>query len=634
MPHYGIAIYTKGGIPRLNTGISVPRASRSTPETDWSGDWKVVKSLVPYLLEFPTRVFFAMAFLVLAKVANVILPLVLKGIVDGLSGETAQLISLPLALIIAYGVLRFSTSLFAELRDVVFSRVAERGMRRIGLKVFSHLHRLDLDFHLSRKTGGLSRDIERGTSGIAFLLRFMLFNIVPTLLELALICGILLFNYSFWYVIITLVAVFSYIGFSVVVTEWRLRFVREANQMDNQSNTRAIDSLLNFETVKYFGNENYESELYDRQLSDWENARLRNRYSLFALNSGQALIVALSMTAMMLLAGQQVADGEMTIGDLVLINAYMIQLFIPLNFLGFVYREIKNSMANIEQMFRLLGTEPKISDKENAPDLQAGKGEIRFDNVSFGYNEKRQVLKNISFEIPAGNKVAIVGPSGSGKSTLAKLLFRFYDVDQGDILVQGQSIREITQDSLRRAIGVVPQDTVLFNDSISYNIGYGNTDALEPDITEAAQRADLQTFIEKLPDGYDTLVGERGLKLSGGEKQRIAIARTLLKNPVIMVFDEATSSLDSTSEKAILEALNRVAKSHTSLVIAHRLSTIIDADEILVLDEGQIVERGTHRSLLSQKGLYTELWQNQQEESELEADADADLEVDAGPPKE
>ena len=603
----------------------MPRGSKSTPDTDWSGDWKVIKSLVPYLLEFPARVFFAMAFLVLAKVANVILPIILKGIVDGLSGEnalsprilegqTAQLITLPLALLIAYGVLRFSTSFFGELRDVIFSRVAERGMRRIGLKVFSHLHTLDLDFHLSRKTGGLSRDIERGTSGIAFLLRFMLFNIVPTILELLLICGILLFNYSFWYVVITLVAVISYIGFSVVVTEWRLRFVREANQMDNNSNTRAIDSLLNFETVKYFGNEQYESNLYDEQLRDWEQARLRNRYSLFALNSGQALIVALSMTAMMILAGSQVVSGQMTIGDLVLINAYMIQLFIPLNFLGFVYREIKNSMANIEQMFRLIGTQPKIIDRVEATELKPEGGSIRFENVSFGYTQKRQILAGVSFEIPAGKKVAIVGPSGSGKSTIAKLLFRFYEVDQGNIYLNNQSIQEVTQASLRGAMGVVPQDTVLFNDSIRYNIGYGNTEASEAEIMQAARLANLEHFIRQLPEGYDTIVGERGLKLSGGEKQRIAIARTLLKNPVVMIFDEATSSLDSTAEKAILDALNQAAQNHTTLAIAHRLSTIVDADEILVLKDGQIVERGNHRALLAEGGLYEELWRNQQED--------------------
>jgi ATP-binding cassette subfamily B protein len=563
-----------------------------------------------------------MAFLVLAKVANVILPIILKGIVDGLSTgaalslDTAQLISLPLALLIAYGLLRFSTTFFGEIRDVIFSRVAERGMRRIGLKVFSHLHTLDLDFHLSRKTGGLSRDIERGTSGIAFLLRFMLFNIIPTLLELALICGILWFNYSIWYVVITLIAVVSYIGFSVVVTEWRLRFVRAANQMDNKSNTRAIDSLLNFETVKYFGNEKYESELYDGQLSEWEQARLKNRYSLFALNSGQAIIVALSMTLMMVLAASEVVSGAMTIGDLVLINAYMIQLFIPLNFLGFVYREIKNSMANIEQMFRLIDTNPGVSDAPGASQLEANGGAVRFENVGFGYKENRTILKDVSFEIPAGKKVAIVGPSGSGKSTIARLLFRFYDVQNGNIFVNEQPITKLTQDSLRKAIGVVPQDTVLFNGSIRYNIGYGDTDANQEQIEAVAKLANLETFIEQLPEGYDTVVGERGLKLSGGEKQRIAIARTLLKNPVIMVFDEATSSLDSTAEKAILGALHKSVKNHTTLAIAHRLSTIIDSDEILVLDLGEIVERGSHRELLEQRGLYAELWEDQQEEVE------------------
>ena len=594
----------------------MPRHSKENPETDWSGDWKVVKSLAPYLLEFPARVFFAMAFLVMAKVVNVILPLILKYIVDDLSDPTVQIISLPLALLFAYGILRFSTTFFGELRDAIFSRVAERGMRRIGLKVFSHLHTLDLNFHLSRKTGGLSRDIERGTSGIAFLLRFMLFNILPTLLELALICGILFFNYNIWYVLITLAAVVSYIGFSVAVTEWRLRFVREANQMDNKSNTRAIDSLLNFETVKYFGNERYESELYDNQLAEWEEARLKNRYSLFALNTGQALIIAISITAMMILAASEVVSGVMTIGDLVLINAYMIQLFIPLNFLGFVYREIKNSLANIEQMFRLLDTNPGVADADNAAELQLNGGGIRFENVSFGYKDNRTILRDVSFEIPEGKKVAIVGPSGSGKSTIARLLFRFYDVDQGRIYVNDQAVDQVTQESLRKSIGVVPQDTVLFNDSIGYNISYGDTEAGQEQVQVAARMANLENFIEQLPEGYDTVVGERGLKLSGGEKQRIAIARTLLKNPEIMVFDEATSSLDSSAEQAILEALKQAAENHTTLVIAHRLSTVIDADEILVLDKGEIVEKGSHRELLAKNGLYAELWKNQQEQAD------------------
>lgn len=588
------------------------------PETDWSGDWKVIKSLVPYLLEFPSRVFFAMAFLVLAKVANVIVPYVLKLIVDDLSGEVSALVSLPLALLVAYGLLRFSTTFFGELRDAIFSRVAERGMRRIGLKVFSHLHALDVNFHLSRKTGGLSRDIERGTSGIAFLLRFMLFNIIPTFLELALICAILLFNFSAWYALIILVSVGSYIAFSVLVTEWRLRFVREMNQMDNKSNTRAIDSLLNYETVKYFGNEEYETRLYDQQLAEWEEARLANRYSLFALNTGQAMIIAISMTAMMVLAAKEVTSGAMTVGDLVMVNAYMIQLFVPLNFLGFVYREIKNSLANIEQMFRLLDTKASVQDDADAAEIKLSGGAISFQNVRFGYRPDREILHGISFEVPPGSKVAIVGPSGSGKSTIARLLFRFYDVGDGSIQIDGQDIRNLKQQSLRAQIGVVPQDTVLFNDSIRYNIAYGNTDAGDAAIREAARMANLEHFIEQLPDGYDTIVGERGLKLSGGEKQRIAIARTLLKKPAIMIFDEATSSLDSTAERAILGALQRAAENHTTLAIAHRLSTIIDADQILVLQQGNIVERGTHQQLLSTGGLYAELWRNQQEE--LQAD--------------
>lgn len=595
------------------------RGRSNQPEVNWSGDFKIVKSLIPYLLEFPARVFAAMAFLVLAKVANVIVPVALKYIVDDLtlepeSSEMVNTLAVPVALVLAYGLLRFGTTLFGELRDVIFSRVAERGMRRIGLKVFKHIHHLDLDFHLSRKTGGLSRDIERGTSGISFLLRFMLFNILPTLLELVLICAILVINYNAWYLVVILLAVSSYILFSVLVTEWRLKFVREVNNKDNQSNTRAIDSLLNFETVKYFGNEAYETERYDQQLEEWETARLKNRYSLFALNSGQALIIGIAMTTMMYLAARGVVNGAMTLGDLVLINAYMIQLFIPLNFLGFVYREIKNSMANIEQMFGLLETPAKIVDAPEAKALEANGGEIRFDQVSFGYKANRQILKDISFRVPAGKKVAIVGPSGSGKSTIARLLFRFYEVDSGCISINGQDIHLVTQHSLRQAIGVVPQDTVLFNDSIGYNIGYGDTSASDEQILNAAKLAHLEHFIESTPDGLDTLVGERGLKLSGGEKQRIAIARTLLKNPVIMVFDEATSSLDTGSEKAILQALDEAAHNHTTLAIAHRLSTIIDADEILVLKQGEIVERGTHRSLLNENGLYHQMWMTQQEE--------------------
>jgi ATP-binding cassette, subfamily B, heavy metal transporter len=603
------------------------RAAKNQPDVAWSGDWKVVKRLIPYLLEFPGRVGAAMAFLILAKVANVVVPLVLKHIVDGLDDRSAQLISVPVALILAYGLLRFGTTLFGELRDAVFSRVAERGMRRISLEVFTHMHKLDLDFHLSRKTGGVSRDIERGTTGISFLLRFMLFNILPTLFELLLIVGILLYNFSLGFTLITLAAVALYIVFSVSVTEWRLRYVREANLKDSQSNTRAIDSLLNYETVKYFGNEGYESHLYDEQLADWEQARLKNRYSLFALNTGQAVIIGIALTAMMWLASAQVVSGQMTIGDLVMINAYMIQLFVPLNFLGFVYREIKNSMANIERMFGLLETEAGIVDAPDAQELVPRGGEVRFDGVSFAYRPDRPILKNLSFTIPAGQKFAIVGPSGAGKSTIARLLFRFYDPTSGRILVDGQPIAELTQQSLRAAIGVVPQDTVLFNASIAFNIGYGNTEASQQDIEQAARMAHLEAFIQKLPDGYDTEVGERGLKLSGGEKQRIAIARTLLKAPAIMIFDEATSSLDSRSEKAILAALRDASANHTTLAIAHRLSTVVDADRILVLQDGEIVEQGNHDQLLAEGGLYADLWRHQQQEQSQSQNVNKELDV-------
>ncbi|HEX7028649.1 MAG TPA: ABC transporter ATP-binding protein/permease [Gammaproteobacteria bacterium] len=584
--------------------------------TDWSGDWKALTGLIPYLLEFKGRVVGAMLFLILAKVANVGVPIVLKHIVDRLDSTTAQLVSVPLALLLAYGGLRFATALFGELRDAVFARVAERAMRRVGLEVFEHLHRMELDFHLSRRTGGLSRDIERGTNGISFLLRFMLFNILPTLFEIALVAGILLVTYDVRFAVIIFVAVIVYVAFSVLVTEWRMKFIREANEMDSRSNTHAIDSLLNFETVKYFANEKYEAEQYDKNLAQWETARMKNRLSLVTLNSGQGLIIAASITLMMIMAANRVVAGSMTLGDLVLINAYMIQLFIPLNFLGFVYREIKNALANIERMLELLKKTPGIADKPGAGPLQPDGGAIKFEHVSFGYKPERRILHDVSFEIPAGHKIAIVGPSGAGKSTIARLLFRFYDIDEGAITVNGQDIRDVTQESLRKAIGVVPQDTVLFNDTLHYNILYGCPDAAEDEIRRAARLAHLERFIEQLPDGYDTLVGERGLKLSGGEKQRVAIARTLLKNPCIMIFDEATSSLDSTSEKAILQAFNEVAENRTTLAIAHRLSTIVDADNIIVLDHGRVVEQGTHHELLKHNGVYAQLWKHQKQESQ------------------
>lgn len=590
------------------------RGHTSSGDQQWSGDWHVLKSLLPYLLEFPFRVASAMLFLVLAKLASVGLPLVLKHIIDDLDATQSAFIVVPLALLLSYGVLRFVSILFGELRDAIFARVTERAMRRIALKVFQHLHCLELDFHLSRRTGGLSRDIERGTTGISFLLRFMLFNIIPTLVEILLVAGILLLNYDIWFTVITVFAIIIYIIFSVIVTEWRTQYVRETNQMDSLSNSRAIDSLLNFETVKYFGNENYEAQSYDKNLAQWETARIKNRLSLAALNTGQGLIVTLAITAIMILAAQHVASKNMTLGDLVLVNAYMIQLFIPLNFLGFVYREIKNSLANIEQMFALLNTAPRVIDKPGAQTLKPNNGHIVFENVSFAYNTSRKILHNISFEIPPGHKIAIVGPSGSGKSTLARLLFRFYETDAGRILINGQNIAGVTQSSLRMAIGVVPQDTVLFNDTIYYNIAYGNPEADDSAVKHAANMAHLEDFIQNLPEGYETRVGERGLKVSGGEKQRIAIARTLLKNPCIMIFDEATSSLDSSSEKIILKTLNEVATNRTTLAIAHRLSTIIDADNILVLNQGRIIEQGRHAELIKTGGLYAELWHHQQQE--------------------
>jgi len=580
-------------------------------------NWRIIASLMPYLLEFRGRVFLALAFLTIAKLATVAIPLSLKYIVDHLDNPADALVAVPVALLLGYGLLRFSSVFFGELRDAVFARVAERAMRRVSLKVFEHLHRLDLTFHLSRRTGGLARDIERGTNGISFLLRFMLFNIIPTLLEIAMVAVILFIAFSPGFVLTVVFSVAVYILFSVLVTEWRTRFVRESNERDNQSNTRAIDSLLNFETVKYFGNEQFESDRYDLGLAAWEEARMKNRLSLAALNSGQALIIAGAVTVMMVMAASQVASGQMTLGDLVMINAYMIQLFIPLNFLGFVYREIRQALVNIERLFGLLEQPAKVTDRADADDLLCRQGTVRFEGVGFGYHPERAILKDVSFEIPAGHKVAVVGSSGAGKSTIARLLFRFYDVGAGRITVDGRDVRDVHQHSLRQAIGVVPQDTVLFNESIYYNIAYGRPDASREEVMRAVQLAHLDNFIMQLPEGMDTVVGERGLKVSGGEKQRIAIARMLLKDPPILVFDEATSSLDTGSEQAILEALNEVARRRTTLAIAHRLSTIMDADNIIVLDQGRIVEQGRHPDLLRQGGLYASLWAHQQEERQL-----------------
>ena len=582
--------------------------------------WSTLRELIPYLMAFRSRIGLALICLIAAKVASVGLPFILKNIVDQLDkNDQPAILILPIALLIAYGVLRFANVLFGELRDTIFGRVTERAMRQVGLTVFKHLHALDLEFHLNRRTGGLSRDIERGTNGINFLLRFMVFNIVPTFIEIGLVIALLGWRYSLWFAVIVFVAVVCYVAFSVFATEWRTGYIRRANEAESRSSTRAVDSLLNFETVKYFGNERYEANHYDNELEGWEIARRQNRLSLFALNAGQALIIAAAMTAAMILAASEVVAKEMTLGDFVLINAFMMQIFVPLNFLGFVYREMKGSMANIEAMFALLRQKATITDIENAADLKLSEGRIELENISFHYQSERPILSNISFKVGANQKVAIVGSSGAGKSTLLKLLFRFYDTSKGRILIDGQDIKTVNQSSLRRALGIVPQDTVLFNQSILENIRYGRIDASDEDVLDAIRMAHLEEFIARLPKGVDTLVGERGLKLSGGEKQRVAIARALLKQSPIMIFDEATSSLDSASERLILEAIRDIAREHTMLVIAHRLSTVVDADHILVLDQGEIVEQGTHIELLEQGGQYAHLWSLQQRERALSA---------------
>jgi len=579
--------------------------------------WHVFKMLMPYLFEFKKRIFLAISCLVLAKVASVIIPFILKHIVDAfdtkIDGSNA-LIAAPIALVAAYGLARFMNVVFNEIRDTLFGRVTERTIRRIGLQTFKHLHNLDLDFHLNRRTGGLSRDIERGTTGINMLMRFMVFNIIPTLFEVLIVVGILFYNYGLSFALIILLSVIAYVAYSVVATEWRTRFVREVNTADSASNSQAIDSLLNYETVKYFTNEQYESERYDKNLASWEQAKRKNRLTMFALNGGQAFIIASATTAMLALAAIKVAEGTMTIGDFVLINAFMMQIFIPLNFLGFVYREIKGSLANIEAMFELLQRQPKVLDVPNADTLNKENGNIEFKNVSFQYHPDRPIIKDISFTVKQGEKVALVGESGSGKSTLVKLLLRFYDSNKGSIYLNGKDITKVTQNSLRNAIGIVPQDTVLFNDTILENVRYGQVDASDEDVLNAISLAHLDHFISALPKGVYTTVGERGLKLSGGEKQRVAIARTILKHPPVLVFDEATSSLDSQSEQAILEAIKEVSEGYTSLVIAHRLSTIVDADKIILINQGEITEEGTHKELIKLNGQYAHLWEIQQKE--------------------
>jgi len=570
--------------------------------------------LLPYLWDFKGRIILAIAALLAAKGASLVMPWALKHIIDGVDRSLSPSLFLPAFFIIFYGALRFGSVFFGEIRDALFSRVTEHAMRKIGLRVFTHLHSLELSFHLDRATGGISRDIERGTNGISFLMRFLMFNIVPTLFEIIMVAAIFAIAFSWWYALITLIAVAIYIVFTIYTTEWRNKFIREANQADSSTSTRAIDSLLNYETVKYFNNETYEAETYDKFLANWETAKLKNRMSLLALNSGQAFIIALAITVMMWMAAQSVIAKQMTLGDLAMINAYMIQLFIPLNFLGFVYREIRRALTDLENMLALLKRHPTIVDADNAIPLQVMHGDIKWHDVSFAYHPNRPILQHLHLQIPAGSKVAIVGASGAGKSTLSRLLYRFYDIQEGSISIDGQDIRHVTLDSLRRNIAIVPQDTVLFNTTIRDNIAYGNPQASAADIDRAIAMAHLKSFIDSLPQGDQTLVGERGLKVSGGEKQRIAIARVLLKGAPILIFDEATSALDSNSEAAILDAMREVAEGHTTIVIAHRLSTVVDADKIMVLDQGSLIEEGTHNELLAKQGRYAQMWAMQLQE--------------------
>ncbi|MDA8128782.1 MAG: ABC transporter ATP-binding protein/permease [Betaproteobacteria bacterium] len=571
--------------------------------------------LFPYLWEFRGRVLLALALLVGAKLASVAVPLVLKDIIDSLNAPRAELV-LPLGFIVSYGLLRFASTTFADLRDVIFSKVTQRAMRRVSMAVFEHLHGLSLRFHLERQTGGITRDIERGSKALSSLVGYLLFRIAPTVLEILMVAGVLFVKLDWVFGAITLATLAAYIGFTVVITDWRTQFVRRANTLDSEAYGRAIDSLLNYETVKYFGNEKYEARRYDASLVEWEKMALKSQRSLGMLNAAQAGTIAIGVTLMVLRAANGVVHGTLTLGDLVMVNAFLLQMFQPLGFLGVMYREIKQSTTDVERMFQLLQRPREVEDAKAARDLVVAAGEVRLEHVDFAYNADRPILHDVSFVIPAGKTVAAVGSSGAGKSTLARLLFRFYDVGAGRIAIDGQDIREVTQDSLRAAIGVVPQDTVLFNDSIYYNIAYGRPDASREEVIEAARAAHILRFIESLPQGWDTVVGERGLKLSGGEKQRVAIARTLLKNPAILVLDEATSALDTRTEKAIQAELLEIARSRTSLIIAHRLSTVVEADEILVMEGGRIVERGRHPDLLVKNGVYAHMWALQQQAEE------------------
>jgi ABC-type transport system involved in Fe-S cluster assembly fused permease/ATPase subunit len=592
-------------------------------------DLRVIRELLPYLWPkgepgLRARVVLSLAFLIAAKVATVYVPILYKRAVDILAPEAAGVaIVVPVALIVGYGVVRVASAAFSELRDALFAKVGQRAIRRVALETFGHLHRLSLRFHLDRRTGGVARVIERGTGGIEFLLSFMLFSILPTLIEIALVCGILWSLYSGTFAAVAFITIAVYIAFTIATTEWRTKFVRIMNETDTEASARVVDALLNYETVKYFGNEAYEAERFDRALQDYERAAVKTKTSLSFLNIGQGLIIAVGLTVIMLMAARGAAAGRLTVGDFVLVNTYLIQLYQPLNFLGFVYRQIKQSLVDMESMFVLLQEDVEVEDAPDARPLEIRQGEVTFEDVEFGYDRERAILEKVTFTVPPGRRVAIVGPSGAGKSTISRLLFRYYDVDSGAIEIDGQDIRRVTQASLRAAIGIVPQDTVLFNDTIYHNIAYGRPEATPAEVERAARLARLHDFIVELPEGYETKVGERGLKLSGGEKQRVAIARTLLKDPPILMLDEATSALDTRTEKEIQASLDEVARGRTTLVIAHRLSTVVDTDEIVVLEAGRIVERGRHADLLARRGVYAEMWRRQQEAAPSEEDAEA-----------